>query len=78
MLVMRAFLALIWVVLAVPSITAQEASIDVDQFRLETILGAQAKAAVGSAAPSGQNVRVACRRQTIWGRYLFSSCPHTD
>ena len=47
MLVMRAFLPLIWVVLAVPPITAQEASIDIDQFRLETILGAQAKATVG-------------------------------
>jgi hypothetical protein len=54
MLVMRWFFPLIWVVLAVPSITAQEASIDVDQFRLETILGAQAKATVGTAAPSGQ------------------------
>jgi hypothetical protein len=53
MLVMRAFLPLLWLVLA-PSVLAQEAAIDVDQFRLETILGAQAKATLGTNAPNGQ------------------------
>jgi Carbohydrate binding domain len=53
MLVMRAFLPLLWLVLA-PSVLAQEAAIDVDQFRLETILGAQSKASLGTNAPNGQ------------------------
>jgi hypothetical protein len=52
MLVVRAFLPLLWLALA-PSVIAQETSIDVDQFRLETILGAQAKASLGTNAPNG-------------------------
>jgi Carbohydrate binding domain len=41
-----------WVIAS--PLLGEEASIDVDQFRLETILGAQAKATPGTTAPNGQ------------------------
>jgi hypothetical protein len=51
---MRALIPLVCFVFPVSSVLAQEASIDVSQFHLETTLGAQAKATIGADAPNGQ------------------------